>query len=109
MATLVDALGILKGFGIYDTILPFLLVAAGTYAVLVQYKPFGESKGVNAIVATVIGLVFISFAKAVAFINLLIPLMTIFLIMVVLALLIFTFVGVKSETISQIVTTQPQE
>lgn len=102
MATLVDALGILKSFGIYETILPFLLVTAGTYAVLTKYKPFGEMKGVNAIVATVIGLVFISFAKAVSFINLLIPFMTIFLIMIVLALLIFTFIGVKGETLAEV-------
>lgn len=101
MATLVDALGILKTFGVYETILPFLLITAGTYAILTKYKPFGETKGVNAIIATVIGLVFISFAKAVSFINLLIPFMTIFLIMIVLALLIFTFIGVKGETLAE--------
>lgn len=102
MATLVDALGILKSFGVYDTILPFLLIMAGTYAMLTKYKPFGETKGVNAIIATVIGLVFISFAKAVSFINLLIPFMTIFLIMIVLAILIFTFIGVKGETLAEV-------
>lgn len=102
MATLVDALGVLKTFGVYDTILPFLLVMAGTYAVLTKYKPFGELKGVNAIISLVVGLVFISFAKAVLFINMLIPVMTIFLIMIVLALLIFAFVGVKAETMAQI-------
>ena len=107
MATLVDALGILKSFGIYETILPFLLITAGAYAVFTKYKPFGEMKGVNAIVATVIGLVFISFAKAVSFINLLIPFMTIFLIMIVLAILIFTFIGLKGETIADTFKTTP--
>jgi len=107
MATLVDALGVLQTFGVYDTVLPFLLIMAGTYAVLTKYKPFGEMKGVNAVIATVVGLVFITFAKAVAFINLLIPLMTIFMIMIVLAVLIFTFIGIKGETIAEVFTKQP--
>jgi hypothetical protein len=102
MATLVDALGVLKGFGVFDTILPFLLIMAGTYAVLVKYKPFGEHQAANGIIAAVVGLVFISFAKAVSFINMLIPMMTIFLIMVVLAVLIFTFVGIKTETMAKL-------
>lgn len=102
MATLVDAVGVLKTFGVYDTILPFMLVMAGTYAVLTKYKPFGETKGANAIISLIVGLVFISFAKAVLFINMLIPVMTIFLIMIVLALLIFAFIGVKAETIAGI-------
>jgi hypothetical protein len=102
MATLVDALGVLKGFGVYDTIIPFLLVMAGTYAVLVKYKPFGEHQTANGVIAAVVGLVFISFAKAVSFINMLIPMMTIFLIMVVLAVLIFTFVGIKTETMAKL-------
>ncbi len=101
MATLVDALGVLKGFGIYDTILPFLLIMAGTYAILVKYEPFGKIKGVNALVAAIVGLVFISFAKAVLFLNLLIPAMTIFLLLLIMALLVFTFIGIKGETIAK--------
>jgi len=107
MATLVDALGVLKSFGVYDTVLPFLLITAGVYAMLTRYKPFGETKGVNIIISTVIGLVFISFAKAILFINLLIPAMTVFLLLVVLAILIFTFVGIKGETIAETFKTEP--
>jgi hypothetical protein len=107
MATLVDALSALKNLGVYETILPFLLITAGTYAILTKYKPFGETKGVNAIVATIIGLVFISFAKAVSFINLLIPFLTVFLIMIVLAILIFTFIGIKGETLAETFKSQP--
>jgi hypothetical protein len=104
---LVDALGILKDFGIYQTILPFLLIAAGTYAILTKYKPFGEQKYANAIIATVVGMVFISFARAVEFMNVLMPVMTIFLLLIVLAILIFTFVGIKGETIGKIFIDQP--
>jgi hypothetical protein len=107
MATLVDALGVLKNFGIFETILPFMLILAGTYAILTKYKPFGEIKGANAIIATVVALVFISVAKAVMFINLLIPAMTIFLLLLVLALLVFTFVGIKGETIAKTLQEQP--
>jgi len=107
MATLVDALGVLKSFGIYETVLPFLLITAGTYAIFTKYKPFGEVRGVNAIISTIIGLVFITFAKAVSFINMLIPFMTIFLIMIILALLIFAFIGLKGETLAGVFQKQP--
>src|SRR3990172_9828837 len=107
MATLLDAVGTLQSFGVYSTILPFLLITAVVYAVLLKYKTLGENKTVNAIIAIVIGLVFISVARAVNFINIILPFVTIFLVMLVLVMLIFTFMGVKGETISDAITKYP--
>jgi hypothetical protein len=107
MATLVDAVGVLQGFGIYDTVLPFLLVTAAMYALFVKFKPFGENKNVNILIAVVIGLVFITTARAVEFVNTLLPLITIFLLMLVIVVLIFTFMGVKGETISGTIVNNP--
>lgn len=107
MATLVDAVGALQQSGVYDTVLPFILIFAGLYALLLRYKPLGESKWINGIITFIISLVFITATKAVLFLNLLLPIITIFLVLLVLAILIFTFVGVKAETISETITKHP--
>jgi hypothetical protein len=107
MATLLDAIGILQKAGVYATIIPFLLITAAVYALLVKFKPFGEHKWVNGIIAFVVGLIFISMARAVEFINKFIPLFTIFLLLLVLAFLIFTFIGIKAETMSELFTKNP--
>lgn len=107
MATLVDALGVLKSLGVYQTIFPFILVLAGMYALLEKFKPFGEMKSVNAIISFIIAFLFISVAQAVTFINTLLPLLTLFLLLVVLGMLVFAFVGVKGESITEALTTNP--
>ncbi|MGB9675425.1 MAG: hypothetical protein ACPLYW_02435 [Candidatus Nanoarchaeia archaeon] len=107
MATLLDAIGILKQFGVYNTILPFLLITAAVYALLTKYKPFGELKFINGIISIVVGFLVISIMRAVQFINLFIPIFTIFLLLLVLSFLIFSFMGVKTETISEMLTKQP--
>lgn len=107
MATLLDAIGFLQQFGFYSTILPFLLVAAGMYALLTKLKPFGDLKGVNAIISIVIGFIFVSMVRAVTFLNKFIPLFTTFLLLLVLAYMVFIFVGVKSETITELFTKNP--
>lgn len=104
MATLLDAVGALKELGVYQTIFPFILVTAGVYAVLTKFKPFGDMKFINGVVATVTGLLFITMARAVTFLNLLMPIITVFLLLVVLALVIFTFMGIKGETITEVLT-----
>lgn len=104
MATLLDAVNVLKEMGVYQTVLPFMLVTAGFYAVLTKFKPFGDMKFVNGIVSVVAGLLFITMARAVAFINLFMPILTVFLLLIVLALVIFTFMGIKGETITEVLT-----
>ena len=107
MATLVDAIGVLRDFGLYSTVLPFLLVTAALYALLLKYKIFGENKAINIIISSVVGLVFIGLSRAVAFVNLLIPVITVFLLLIILAVLIFTFMGVKTEDMSRAMSKAP--
>jgi len=107
MATLVDAIGALRQAGIYDTVLPFILVFAGLYALLLKYKPLGENKWINGIISFIIALVFLTAAKAIQFLNLLLPIITVLLILFILVILIFTFMGVKSESINETITKSP--
>jgi hypothetical protein len=104
MATLVDAVGLLQKLGFYDTVFPFILIFAGVYAMLTKYKPFGEMKAMNGLIAFVIAMFFISMVRAVAFVRALMPTITIFLVMIVVALLIFTFMGIQGETITKVLT-----
>jgi len=101
MASLIDVIGTFKAIGLYDTVFPGILIFALVYGMLFKYKPFGENKGVNAVVALIVALLFISFIKAVAFISLLIPIITALFVILLLVLLIFTFMGVPSETIGE--------
>ena len=107
MATLVDAVGILQKFGFYDTVFPFILIAAGMYAMLAKYKPFGDLKYINAIISIIIAFFFISLLRSVSFLKSIIPLITIFLIMLVLVILIFTFIGIKGDTMTEVLLTEP--
>ncbi|MBD3263209.1 hypothetical protein GF374_02415 [Candidatus Woesearchaeota archaeon] len=104
MATLVDAIGVFKNIGLYDTVFPAILIFAVVYGLLSKLEPFGENKAVNGIVAIIIALFFISFMKAVTFISYLIPLFTAFFVIILLVMLVFMFMGVPSETIKEAMT-----
>jgi len=101
MASLVDVIGLFKTMGLYDTVFPGILIFALVYGMLFKYKPFGDNKMINGVVALVIALIFISFLKAVTFITVLIPIVTALFVILLLVLLIFTFMGVPSETIGE--------
>lgn len=101
MATLLDAVHVLQVWGFYTVILPFFLVAAIVYGVLAKLKPFGERQGVNIIISIVVGLIFISFTKAVTFVSSLIPMLTAMFVVLLLIIMIFVFMGVPYETIGQ--------
>ncbi|MDO8508873.1 MAG: hypothetical protein Q7S27_04280 [Nanoarchaeota archaeon] len=45
----------LEGIGFFDTLLPFLLIFAVVFGILVQMNIFGKNKGVNVIIALVVG------------------------------------------------------
>jgi len=101
MATLVDVIGLFKAIGLYETVFPGILIFALVYGLLSKFKPFGESKGVNGIIALIVALIFISFTKAVAFMSYFIPLLTGLFVVLLLVLLIFMFMGVPGETITE--------
>lgn len=70
------------------------------YGILSKLKPFGESQSVNIVIAVIIGIVFTSVTAAVNFLNALLPLFTGALIVIMLILMIFLFIGVKPEAIA---------
>ena len=55
-----DFLYQLESFGIYDYMLPFLLVFAIVFGILTYMRIFGDNKGVHVIIAFVIGLLAIN-------------------------------------------------
>ena len=106
MATLLDALGVLKTMGFYETIFPFILVMAFTFGLLSRFKVFGENKYINAVVSTIIALFFISMVRASAFLANIVPYMTAVFIALLFLMLIFMFMGVKEEKIAEVMTTE---
>jgi len=75
MATVLDpAIEFLRAFGLFDIILPFLLIFTLVFAILEKTRVLGEEggkpkKNLNAIVAFVIGLLVIATANIVRIIN----------------------------------------
>lgn len=108
MATLVDALDILKHAGFYETIFPFILVFAVIFGVLTKLNIFGENKYINGTVSALIALFFISMVRASKFLSNVIPMLTAMLLVMVFLVLIFMFMGVKGETIARVLTEESQ-
>lgn len=102
MATFLGAIEILNSLGFYAYIFPFILIFAMSYGILVNFKPFGADTRVNLIIAMIIGFLFISFSKAVDFMNMLTPLIIISLIIMLLIIMAFKFGGVTDATISDV-------
>jgi len=73
-STLTNALDFFRDFGVFDVILPFLLVFTVVYAVLQKTELLGKEKGnLDSIVAFVIGLLVVAATKVVAIINTALP------------------------------------
>ncbi len=104
MASLLDAIGLVKGLGFYETVFPFLLITAIVYGVLMKHKPFGDKQMVNVIVAAIVGLIFISFIKTSQFLSFMLPLLTIFMIIFLFIYMTFLFIGVKEEQVVKALT-----
>ncbi|MFH1210007.1 MAG: hypothetical protein V1663_04430 [archaeon] len=85
----------LQQSGFYEFILPFLLVFAIVFAVLDKTKIFGEEKrNINAIVAILFGLLFVSQAEIIDRMNLFLPKISFFLIIILMVLILFGVLGV---------------
>ena len=86
----------LQGSGFYEFLLPFLLVFAIVFAVLEKTKIFGEDKrNVNAIIAILFGLLFVSQVEIIQTLNLFLPKISFFLIIVLMVLILFGVMGVN--------------
>jgi len=68
-----DTIEFLKDFGLFDVILPFLLIFAITYAILQKTKLLGKNDNLDSVVALVFALIVISANKIVATILTAIP------------------------------------
>jgi hypothetical protein len=70
VSTLSTALDFFRDFGLFDVLLPFLLVFTVVFAVLQKSNILGEDQNnLDAIVAFVVGLLFVAASKAVSIIN----------------------------------------
>ncbi len=102
-----NAIDFLAELGIYDVVLPFLLIFAIVFAVLEKTKIFGTEKvegveytrkNVNAIVAFVAALLVVASAKMVAAINITVARLLIILVLAIMFLLLYgTFFGEKQD------------
>lgn len=83
----------LTDLGLFDFILPFLLIFAVIFGVLSYMKMFGDSRGVNVLIALVIGLLAVRWPVYTDFLNIISPKLGIGLvILLVLIILIGLFV-----------------
>ena len=94
MATLIASIGL---FGdIFDFFLPFILVFAIVYGILMKTKMLSERADVNSIVALTMGLMVV-ISGAGKFITTLTPLFAGFFIVIFMIFLIFLFFGVEKD------------
>jgi len=84
----------LQGSGIYEYVLPFLLIFAITFAILEKVKILGEDKkSINAVVAIIIGLIFVTQFSLVYTLNSFLPKISLFIIIAVMVLILFGILG----------------
>ena len=101
MASLIDSLQLLENIGITQVVVPFILVTTLVYALLTKTGIFGESQTINLVIASMLGLLFISFRQTVTFLLGIVPFFMGFLIVVLLLYMLFSFMGVKPEVIGE--------
>ena len=102
MATLFDAIAIMQNLGVYTVLLPFLLIFALVYGALTKFKPFGESKTINSIIAFALAFIFTASIKASEILTQFSVFFTAFLVMLLLLMLVFMFMGVKQESMAAV-------
>ena len=105
MSVLGNALDFMKEFGIFDVILPFLLVFAVVFGILEKTKILGEEKigketyprkNLNAIVAFVMAMLVVAATKIVGVINVALPKISL-LIIVALSFLLMIGIFMKPD------------
>jgi hypothetical protein len=107
MATLAEGVYALHALGFYQAVFPFLLVLALMYGILSKVKPFGDNKLVNSIVSFVVAMFFIAIARSSKFLLNLLPLITAMLLVMLLIILVFRFIGVEESQIKEVIMTEP--
>jgi len=98
MATLLDV-GVL---GHFAPIFTFLLVYVLAYAVLAKTEPWGDNKGVYALIAVILAAMTLFFPPVVALITYIAPWFVFMLFMIFVIMLLFMAFGVKAGTFEEI-------
>lgn len=85
----------LVDFGIYDVVLPFILVFTLIYGSLQKSKILGEDKNVDAAVATTIGFLVVASIQIVSSLQTIITITTVFFLIIILGFIIAGTLGVS--------------
>jgi hypothetical protein len=83
----------LQGLGVYEYILPFLLIFSILFAILEKTQIFTGKKNVNIIVSLIIGLIFVTQFSLVYTLNQFLPKVSLFIVVAVMALMLFGIFG----------------
>lgn len=73
MVTLVEVLDIWADFGVFDYVLPFLLIFAVVYGILNYIKVFQENKSVPVLISLVVGILSVRYVEFTSFYTELFP------------------------------------
>ncbi len=87
----------MQAMGVYDYVLPFLLVFAILFAILEKLKVFGEDKtNVNLVISLISGLILMSRPEVIMVINNFIPKVSLFVIVIMMFLVVAGMFGAKT-------------
>jgi len=96
MVFLGDIFSQLEGLGVYEYLLPFLLIFSITFAILEKVKILGEDKkNINIIVSVILALIFVTQFTLVSTLNSFLPKISLFIIVAIMALILFGIFGAK--------------
>ena len=86
--------------GVFSYVLPFLLIFAIVFGILTKIKVFGENKGLNAVIALVVGLLALQYAFVSLFFSEIFPRVGVALsILLVLIILVGLFFGPENSKV----------
>ena len=97
-----QTLGLLANPFFTNVILPFLLIFTVIFAILQKTKLFEGKKGIDIIVALVIGLIFVGVQSVVGFTLKLLPITAALIVVLLSIYLVFGFIGVHQSKALQI-------
>ncbi len=104
VAPLDNVIGLLQAFGFFRVVLPFLLVFALFYGVILKTKVFGEIsdvwvKSVAAIISLASAMFVIGYTPVVQALTIFIPQAAFLLVIAMIVLMTFAFFGFKTESV----------
>lgn len=97
--TFTQSLGLIEQVGFLDVILPFLVTFAIVYGMLLKSKILGEKQSINATIALVVAILVAMNPAMRGFLQELLPLYTMFFILLIMMFLFFVFFGIKQEKV----------